>query len=339
MDGHAHHLPFNFVWRGNRTKNNFSESSGRTLAISRRPSDFFSKLFYPFIAWTCRATENVSRGVLGDENDNEATFSRDQIRRIVSLDSQTIHLGPTERKIIHRIFNFGEIAVEQCMTPLVQMFAISDATTMEEAHKMAIDSGCSRLPIFHQRIHNIIGVMNTFDLLDQPIDSSSISPIVRPAYYVPPSKKIDDLLKELQTRGLHMAIVVDEYGGCIGLATVEDLLEEIVGEIEDEFDKMEKQYENYSDGDYLIEAGMEIESINETLGLDLPNEEDFETLGGLIIHHLEKIPSPGEQITLNGYRLTVKEASKRRVISIIVRKLNPEDENNSNGNGNGAKND
>jgi putative hemolysin len=228
--------------------------------------------------------------------------------------------------MIHRIFNFGDITVEQCMTPLVQIDAVHDSITLQELHQVAIDSGYSRLPVFHQNMHNIIGLLNIFDLLDSPIDSSPITPLVRPVHYVPQNKKIDDLLKELQTRGLHMAIVVDEYGGCIGLATVEDLLEEILGEIEDEFDKPEKQYENYSDGDYLIEAGMEISAINDTLHLDLPIDENYETLGGLIIHHLEKIPTAGQQITVDGYRLTVKEANKRRVISVIVRPLTDEEE-------------
>jgi len=289
------------------------------------PLTFFSKVFSPVISWTCKATRNVSRGVLGEDAENGKTFSREQIRETLSLDSQTIHLGATERKMIHRIFNFGDITVEQCMTPLVQIDAVHDAITLAETHQIANDSGYSRLPVFHQNMHNIIGILNTFDLLDRPIDSSPISPLVRPVYYVPQNKKIDDLLKELQTRGLHMAIVVDEYGGCIGLATVEDLLEEIVGEIEDEFDKPEKQYKNYTDGDYLIEAGMEVNSINETLQLELPTDENYETLGGLIIHHLEKIPSAGHQITIDGYRLTVKEANKRRVISVIVRPLSDEE--------------
>jgi putative hemolysin len=304
----------------------FQNRADTLSPILAAPLIFFSKVFSPIISWTCKATRSVSRGVLGKDAENGKTYSRDQIREILSLDSQTIHLGPTERKMIHRIFNFGDITVEQCMTPLVQIDAVHDSITLQELHQVAIDSGYSRLPVFHQNMHNIIGLLNIFDLLDSPIDSSPITPLVRPVHYVPQNKKIDDLLKELQTRGLHMAIVVDEYGGCIGLATVEDLLEEILGEIEDEFDKPEKQYENYSDGDYLIEAGMEISAINDTLHLDLPIDENYETLGGLIIHHLEKIPTAGQQITVDGYRLTVKEANKRRVISVIVRPLTDEEE-------------
>ncbi len=305
----------------------FQNRADTLCPILVAPLVLFSKLFSPIISWTCKAARGVSQGVLG-KDENSTTYSRDQIREILSLDSQTIHLGVTERKMIHRIFNFGDITVEQCMTPLVQIDAVHDTITLEETHHIAIDSGYSRLPVFHQNMHNIIGILNTFDLLDSPIDLSPITPLVRPVHYVPQNKKIDDLLKELQTRGLHMAIVVDEYGGCIGLATVEDLLEEILGEIQDEFDKEEKQYENYSDGDYLIEAGMEISAINETLHLDLPIDENYETLGGLIIYHLEKIPAVGQQLTISGYRLTVKESNKRRVISVIVKQLTEDEEEN-----------
>ena len=117
------------------------------------------------------------------------------------------------------------------MVPLVQMSALRDTATMIEAHDVANNSGFSRVPVFHDRMYNLIGILNTFDLLDQPVDHTPKTNLIRPAYYVPPSKKVDDLLKELQQRGLHIAIVVDEYGGCIGLITIEDLLEKIVGEL------------------------------------------------------------------------------------------------------------
>jgi putative hemolysin len=231
----------------------------------------------------------------------------------------------TEKKIIHNIFNFGELRAEHCMVPLIHMTAIRDTATMREAHEVANDSGYSRIPIFHERMYNLIGILNTFDLLDQPIDETLITSLVRPAYYVPPNKKIDDLLKELQQRGLHMAFVVDEYGGCIGLITIEDLLEKIVGEIEDEYDKPERSYQPYADGGYIIEGSTEIGVLNDTLGWDLPSG-DFETLAGLVIDRLERIPNPGNQVRVGFYRITVKETTKRKIQSLIIRKLDPAQE-------------
>jgi putative hemolysin len=200
------------------------------------------------------------------------------------------------------------------------MTAIKDTATLQEAHEMANDSGFSRLPVFHERMHNLIGILNAFDLLDQEMDNSPITALVRPTHYIPPNKKIDDLLKELQQGGLHMAFVVDEYGGCIGLVTIEDLLEKIVGEIEDEYDKPEELYKPYAEGGFLIEGNTEVSVLNETLGWDLPGG-DFETIAGLVIDRLEKIPHPGDQVLAGSYRLTVKDSSKRKIQSLIARKL------------------
>jgi CBS domain containing-hemolysin-like protein len=169
-------------------------------------------------------------------------------------------------------------------------------------------------------MHNIIGVLNTFDLLNESIDDSTLTHLIRPAHYIPSNKKIDDLLKELQKRGLHMGVVVDEYGGCIGLTTVEDLLEEIVGEIEDEYDKPEQKYQTYPGGGYIIDGEMEIDAINEIIKLNLPTG-DYETLAGLILNRLETIPQTGEQITVEDVRLTVKETSRRKIQSIIAIKV------------------
>ena len=248
--------------------------------------------------------------------------NREQLQKIAEPDSPT-ELDLTEKKLIHKIFNFGEITVEQCMVPLVQIHAIQDSATLEEAHLIANETEYSRLPVFHNRMFNLIGILNTFDLLNEPKDNTPISSktLIRPAYYVPPNKKIDDLLKELQHRGLHMAFVVDEFGGCIGVVTMEDLLEEIVGEIEDEFDEQELEYEDYADGSFIIDAEAHIETINEKLSLNLPLG-DYETLGGLMIDRLEKIPGSGDQVIEEDYRLTVKESGKRKINSIIVMKLN-----------------
>ncbi len=287
------------------------------------PLVFFYKILSPFISWLSKASAKITNRVQLASADEPKTFSRDQLRKILSLESQTVDLGITEKKIIHNIFNFGELRAEHCMVPLIQMTAIKDTATMTEAHEAANDSGFSRMPVFHERMYNLIGILNTFDLLDQPVDDTPMTHLIRPAYYVPPNKKIDDLLKELQQRGLHMAIVVDEYGGCIGLITIEDLLEKIVGEIEDEYDKPEKTYKPYADGGYLVEGSTEIGILNEALNWDLPSGE-FETLAGLVINRLERIPNPGDQVMVNSYRITVKEASKRKLQSMIVRKLDQE---------------
>ena len=289
-----------------------------------RPLNLSLTILSPIISFFTGISNFITSKLIRLPQEDKKSFSRDQILQVLSLDSQTIALDDAERTMIHKIFNFGEITVEQCMVPLVQLTAIRDDSTLEEAHQLAVDTGFSRFPVFHERMHNIIGILNTFDLLSQPISSSPIAHLIRPAHYIPPNKKIDDLLKELQKRGLHMGVVVDEYGGCIGLTAVEDLLEEIVGEIEDEYDKPEQKFQPYPGGGYIIDGEMEIDAINETIKLNLPTG-DYETLAGLVLNRLETIPQPGKQVTVEDVRLTVKETSRRKIQSIIAIKVIPEE--------------
>lgn len=299
----------------------FQNRADSIMQFFIHPLNLFCRVLSPVITLFSAVYNLFLRLILrGAHKVNLTPISREQIRYISHPDFLSSELDMEEKKMIHRIFNFGEIRVEQVMVPLIQTYAISDAATVQEANQIANETGFSRLPVFHERMFNLIGILNTFDLLTVPPDDSPITHMIRPAYYVPPNKKLDDLLKELQQRGLHIAIVVDEYGGCIGMITLEDMLEEIVGEIEDEHDEPHKKYEVYDGGGYLIDGDKEIGAVNEELALDLP-EGEYETMAGLMIEKLEKIPVAGDQVTLNGFRLTVKEASKRKINSIILRKI------------------
>jgi len=299
----------------------FQNRADSIMQFFIHPLNLFCRVLSPIITLFSAVYNLFLRLILrGAHKVNLTPISREQIRYISHPDFLSSELDMEEKKMIHRIFNFGEIRVEQVMVPLIQTYAISDAATVQEANQIANETGFSRLPVFHERMFNLIGILNTFDLLTVPPDDSPITHMIRPAYYVPPNKKLDDLLKELQQRGLHIAIVVDEYGGCIGMITLEDMLEEIVGEIEDEHDEPHKKYEVYDGGGYLIDGDKEIGAVNEELALDLP-EGEYETMAGLMIEKLEKIPLAGDQVTLNGFRLTVKEASKRKINSIILRKI------------------
>ncbi len=299
----------------------FQNRADSIMQFFIHPLNLFCRVLSPIITLFSAGYNLLLRLILrGAHKVNLTPISREQIRYISHPDFLSSELDMEEKKMIHRIFNFGEIRVEQVMVPLIQTYAISDAATVQEANQIANETGFSRLPVFHERMFNLIGILNTFDLLTVPPDDSPFTHMIRPAYYVPPNKKLDDLLKELQQRGLHIAIVVDEYGGCIGMITLEDMLEEIVGEIEDEHDEPHKKYEVYDGGGYLIDGDKEIGAVNEELALDLP-EGEYETMAGLMIEKLEKIPVAGDQVTLNGFRLTVKEASKRKINSIILRKI------------------
>ncbi|MGP0630470.1 hemolysin family protein [Nitrospina sp. 32_T5] len=302
----------------------FQSRSDAIMSAMVYPLNIVGKILAPFNAMFTHLNAFIYKKILRQSDVPSYTrVSREQIRHISHPESNTSELEPEERVMIHRIFNFSELTVEQCMVPLIQLYAISDTATVEEANKLAMESGFSRLPVFHERMFNLIGILNTFDLLTIPPDNSPITDLIRPAYYIPPNKKLDDLLKELQQRGLHLAIVVDEHGGCVGIITIEDLLEQIVGEIEDEYDEPPKYYEKYDEDGYLVQGDIEIAMLNEELDLDLP-EGNYETVAGLMIDRLEKIPVAGDQVIVQDCRLTVKEASKRKINSVILRKLPPD---------------
>lgn len=301
----------------------FQARADTLIPLLIRPLSLFTVIFGPVTDIFAGIHSRLFSWLFKSESQTRKSMvSRDQLVHVIHPNFEHAELDTIEKKMIHRIFNLGETTVEQCMVPQVQMFAISDTATLAEAHNIANESGFSRLPVFHERMFNTIGILNTFDLLTAPNDNSPITPFIRPAYYIPPNKKVDDLLRELQQRSLHMACVVDEYGGCIGIVTVEDLLEEIVGDIEDEYDEPEDHIETYSAGGYIVEGEAEIQTINEALKIELPTG-DYETVGGLIIDRLEKIPMPGDQVDLGELRLTVREASKRKINTVIIAKLEP----------------
>jgi len=244
---------------------------------------------------------------------SQAPFiSREDLRLVVKKSGPEVDLETPERRIIHRILHFSLRAVKEVMVPLVRVTAIPDTLTVGQALEEFRTSRFSRLPVYHQRIDNLIGVLHGFDLLGEDAPDRPIRSFVRPAAYVPELKKIDRQLTEMQRQGIHLAVVVDEYGGAVGIVTIEDLLEEIVGEITDEFDQEVAPFKKLGEGHYLISARTEIKALNEALRLELP-PGDYETLGGFLISQLGDLPRAGEHLSYRKLRFTVRRAETRAV--------------------------
>ncbi len=258
----------------------------------------------------------VSRGVLwllGVRQASHLPFiTREDLRLVVAKGGHEIDLKGKERLFIHRILQFSLRTVKEVMVPLVRVAAIPDTLTVAQALEEFRTTRFSRLPVYHARIDNIVGVLHDFDLLGEEPQSKPIKPFIRPVHYVPDIKKVDRLLSEMQRLGIHLAVVVDEYGGAVGIVTIEDLLEEIVGEIIDEFDQEITPYKKLGEGHYLINARMEIPALNEALHLDLP-PGDYETLAGFIISQLGDLPRPGETLNWRNLRFLVRQAETRAV--------------------------
>lgn len=223
----------------------------------------------------------------------------------------------SSRQVIRRIFQFRETRVHEVMIPLIHIDAVRDDAPIEEVLALAAREKVSRVPVFQQRMYNIIGVVHVFDLLGETRLSEPVRTLMRPPLYVPENRLAHQQLRLMQRRGINMAVVVDEHGGTIGIVTVEDLLEEIVGEIEDEYDEREVLFERYADGTVRVEGAMEIDRLNEIFPWQLP-AGDYETIAGLVVTQLGRVPRPGVRIKLARVTIEVTRADARAVREVIV---------------------
>jgi len=257
-------------------------------------------------------------------NNRHLVAGKKELELLLHLSDRNSALGVHERRMIRRIFGFSDTRVHEAMIPLVEVVGLEDNASVDELMQAIREHGFSRIPIFQDNIHNIVGWVNTFDILSMPQGERSFRHLIRPAYYVPETRRIGDLLKDVQQKGVPLAVVVDEYGGTVGIVTIEDMLEEIVGEIEDEYDARERLYEILPDGSFRIDARMEIDTINEILGLRLPTGH-YSTLAGFILAQLERIPQPGELLVYDGLMLEIERATNRMVegVHIIPRSSPP----------------
>jgi len=251
--------------------------------------------------------------VTGARKTSQMPFiTREDLSLVVKKSGPEVDLESTERQIINRILYFSLRTVKEVMVPLVRVAAIPDTSTVAQALEEFRATRYSRLPIYHRRIDNLVGVLHDFDLLGEEASSRSIKPFVRSAQFVPEIKKVDQLLPEMQRKGIHLAIVVDEYGGTVGIVTIEDLLEEIVGEIADEFDQSVTPFRKLRENHYIINTRTKVDSLNETLALDLP-PGDYETLAGFIIWQMGDLPRTGEQLRWRNLRFVVRRADARSI--------------------------
>ncbi|HYR11722.1 MAG TPA: hemolysin family protein [Longimicrobium sp.] len=228
-----------------------------------------------------------------------------------------------EREMLRGVFEISETVVREVMTPRTEMVAVPVEVTLGQLLQVATEEGHSRIPVYQGTIDSVLGVVLTKDLLrvlherggsvEGPFDVRSI---LRPAYFVPDTKPVDELLSELRRQAVHVAIVLDEFGGTYGLVTLEDLLEEIVGEINDEFDEVEPEFESTPEGDVLIDGGVLISDVNERFGLRIP-EEEFDTVGGFVFGSLGRVPERGDAVSVMSpdgeMELRVEETDERRV--------------------------
>jgi CBS domain containing-hemolysin-like protein len=224
-----------------------------------------------------------------------------------------------ERKMISRIFDFGDRTAYDVMVPLSSVAALDEAATIEDAVKEVEDKGYTRFPVFRERIDRVVGIVHSFEVLKAGRNDATVGAIMTAPSYVPENQPCIDVLVDLQRTRKGMAVVVDEYGGAVGLVTIEDILEEIVGEIEDEYDEGPVAIRKESEGAWRVRGRTAIAEVNRQLKLDLPEGADYETLAGLVLDHLKHIPRVGESVRIGQVLLKVTEASERAVEEVQLR--------------------
>jgi len=242
------------------------------------------------------------------------------ILTMADVAAQEDSIETEEREMIHSIFEFGDTVVREVMLPRTDMVAVEASATVDEAIAMAIAAGKSRLPAYDDTHDDIAGLVFLKDLVARSSageGAEAVRASLRPAHFVPESKRVAELLREMQTEKFHMAIVVDEYGGTAGLVTMEDLLEEIVGEINDEYDLPEPEVERLPSGALRVPGRTPIDEVNEVLDVDLPQEE-WDTVGGLVFNTLGHVPVEGECLDVDELEFCAERVQGRRIVSVII---------------------
>src|SRR5205809_2345029 len=288
-------------------------------------------LLHPLVV-TLSAITNTMVRLMGGQMKHRGPFvTEEELRLLVTVCEEEGILEEAETDMIHSIFEFADTTVREVMIPRIDMITLESDATVDEAVDLALQGGFSRIPVYEETIDNIIGVMNTKIILKQlweDLNSIPIRELVRPAYFVPETKKLDDLLREIRQKRTHMAIVVDEYGSVAGLVTIEDLVEEIVGDIQDEYDREEKLYEQVTQFEYVFDAKINLDEFNELMDTDLENE-DYETLGGFLLGQLDKIPVPGDTITFKNLTFTVLTTRGLRITKVRVERTGTQETSNN----------
>ncbi len=247
-----------------------------------------------------------------------------EIQQIIGEGEEQGLISEDEGEMIQGIFSFRDTLAREIMIPRTDMVSVRFDATVRDVIQLILDSGHSRIPVYQDSVDNIIGILHAKDLLHcWGRDELQVRDMVRPPYFIPETKRVSDLLRDLRHRKSHMAIVIDEYGGTAGIITLEDIIEEIIGDIMDEYDSEEDWIVHQDDGSLLVDARLDVEELEDVLGIEFP-EGKFESIGGFIISLLGRVPEAREQVVFRDLEMTVESADSRKIEKIRIRRPPPE---------------
>lgn len=293
-----------------------SRHSTRIALVVSPTISLLSRLLSPFVWVINRTASKVTGGSMFSQH----LITEEEIKEWIDVGQEEGTIEKDEQEMLHSVFEFGDTRAREVMTPRIDVVMIEDTVTPEEALEICKRTGFSRIPVYHENIDTIRGILNIKDVFAAVMDQRVHLPVIgicSEPLFVPETKKIDDLLRELKVKKNHLAIVLDEYGAFVGIITVEDIVEELVGDILDEFDTDEPELVRITEGVFSVDARMWVSDLNKELGLHLPECETYETIAGLIIDQLGYIPRIGESCELDGgIRLIVIQMKGKRITRI-----------------------
>jgi putative hemolysin len=272
------------------------------------------------VSFLARAIAGIFRGKPDEDTDEDES---DEMRLLVDENQEEVDLEQDEKDMIRAVVELDETLAREIMIPRIDVVAAAKESSIRQIIEIIVSTGYSRIPIYEDTIDNIVGLVYAKDLLpilEQGKIEEPITEIARTPHFIPESKKVDDLLHEFQQSKVHVAIVVDEYGGTAGLVTIEDLLEEIVGEIEDEYDAEESKVERVSDSEAVMNAKVSIDEVKDIFGVDIEGE-DYDTVGGFVFSRLGRIPVVADVIEIDGIKIEVLTTVGRRVKEVKISKI------------------
>ena len=301
----------------------FQIYSNLSIKIFAIPVAFFFYLFYPITYLIIRFTDVILRRFLKTESDQiQLSFSKVELgnyieEQIESTDDK--ESLDSEIQIFQNALDFSEVRAKEAMVPRAELVAVEENTPIKDVKNLFIETGFSKLPIYKNTIDKIMGYVHVFDMMKNPL---SIQNILLPLAYVPETMLINDVLKILTRQKKSISVVIVEFGGISGIITVEDIVEELFGEIEDEYDSTNHVEKKLNSTTFNFSARLEVDYINQKYGLSLPETEFYETIGGLVAYNTGEIPKKGEQIEISNYVLTIKKVSATKIEEVIINEIN-----------------
>jgi CBS domain containing-hemolysin-like protein len=301
----------------------------KVAMLTALPMVIFYKVFKPFIHaldWASAKTVNIFG--LNATSEHASIYTEDEIRQLITISEESGHLNKEERKLINRVFEFSETTVREAMIPRTEILAIPATSSLEEIARAFREHGYSRLPVYGDSLDDMRGVLHGKDIMQYLLVKPrmfKLDRVLKKPYYVVDTARLEDVLRQMQREKFHFGFVVDEHGGVEGIITLEDLLEEIVGDISDEHDEeVNEQIKEEADGSFILDGGLAVRDLNKRCGLNLPVSDAYTTIAGFLMAEAGQILTEGEAVPFNGHIFKIERVEKRRILRVRMEKVAPQ---------------